>query len=209
MTATSGAVKTQNLVTPIGLFSYPWVDRLPELSEEDKKAGKKAKHSIVIVFDAKADLTALKQAAIQVADDFFGTGKYRFPKPGDELGGSVIRSPFRRYDVADKPGYPEGGVYINARTDRKPQVVYGHAGADGKPEKIPVDKIRDEIYAGAFGRISVSAFAYNHSGNKGVSFALNNVQKTGDGERIDGRLAAEDEFTADLAQAPADLDSLV
>jgi hypothetical protein len=44
-------------------------------------------------------------------------------------------------------------------------------------------------------RATVAPFAYNNSGNKGVSFALNNLQicRT-DGERLDGRIAAEDDF---------------
>ena len=62
----------------------------------------------------------------------------------------------------------------------------------------------DEVYAGAIVRASVTSFSYDVSGNKGVSFALNNVQKIRDGERLDGRARAQDDFQAD-PNAKADL----
>jgi len=65
------------------------------------------------------------------------------------------------------------------------------------------------MYPGAGVRASVSAFAYDSNGNKGVSFALNNMQKVSEGERLDGRAAADDEFTADLSSAPADISGLI
>jgi hypothetical protein len=50
-------------------------------------------------------------------------------------------------------------------------------------------------------RFSGNAYAYNQAGNKGITFGLNNVQKVADGERIDGRAEASEEF-ADLSAAP-------
>lgn len=208
MTQTSGEVKTTNLITPEGIFSYPWVAEAQPL-DDDAEPGQKEKFGIVVAFEKGADLTALKAATIAVADAKFGKGKYTFGAVEEGSPVKQIRSPFRKYDVADKPGYPEGGTYINARTTKKPQVVYRQAGPDGKPLQIPADKIREEIYAGSRGRISVNVFAYDKKGNRGVSFALNNIQKMGEGDRIDGRLNAKDEFTADLTQTPADLDGLV
>jgi hypothetical protein len=57
-------------------------------------------------------------------------------------------------------------------------------------------------------RASLRAFAYDTNGNKGVSFGLNNIQKLGEGQRLDGRKAATDEFDADLSQAPADISAV-
>ena len=45
-------------------------------------------------------------------------------------------------------------------------------------------------------RASLRPFTYDTNGSKGVSFALQNLQKLRDGERIDGRLRPEDEFEA-------------
>jgi hypothetical protein len=44
-------------------------------------------------------------------------------------------------------------------------------------------------------RATVAPFAYNQAGNRGVSFALNNLQICRmDGERLDGRRAAKEDF---------------
>ena len=58
-------------------------------------------------------------------------------------------------------------------------------------------------------RASFTAFAYDNNGNVGVSFGLNNVQKLREGTRLDNRVAATDEFTADLTQEPVDIDALL
>lgn len=50
----------------------------------------------------------------------------------------------------------------------------------------------------------MTAFAYDMPTSKGVSFALNNVQKLGDGKRLDGRVAATDDFEA-LESEPASM----
>ena len=57
-------------------------------------------------------------------------------------------------------------------------------------------------------RASLIAFAYDTQGNKGVSFALGNVQVYDDGARLDNRKAAADEFATDLKEKPASLDDL-
>jgi hypothetical protein len=44
--------------------------------------------------------------------------------------------------------------------------------------------------------VSVTAYAYDVSGNKGVTLGLNNVQMYGGGERLLGGPRAEDEFDA-------------
>jgi hypothetical protein len=72
--------------------------------------------------------------------------------------------------------------------------VSKYAGSDGKPAKITNP---DEIYAGVKARASVRFYAYDTNGNRGVAVALGNVQKTGEGQRLDGRMKAEDEFTAE------------
>lgn len=51
-----------------------------------------------------------------------------------------------------------------------------------------------EVYSGCYARVSMVAFAYSNSGNKGVSFGLRNVQKLRDGEPLAGRSNPEDDF---------------
>lgn len=52
-----------------------------------------------------------------------------------------------------------------------------------------------ELYSGVYARVSMNAFPFSVSGNKGVSFGLNNVQKISDGESLGGASAKpEDDF---------------
>ena len=44
----------------------------------------------------------------------------------------------------------------------------------------------DDIYSGCICVASVTAFAYDQAGNKGVSFFLNSVLKLRDGDRLGG-----------------------
>lgn len=50
-----------------------------------------------------------------------------------------------------------------------------------------------EVYSGAWGRVSLTCFAYSGEGKRGVSALLNNVMMTRDGEPLTSRLTG-DEF---------------
>lgn len=90
-------------------------------------------------------------------------------------------------DTADD--YPEraGHWTMTVRSKTRPGVV-----------DKSVQPIMDpsEIYSGVFARVSLSAFPYNVSGNKGVSFGLGNVQKLADGESLGGASRADEDFDA-------------
>ena len=87
--------------------------------------------------------------------------------------------------------YPErAGHYfmtVSANVQYKPQVVDRNLNAVIDPS---------QVYSGVYGRVSLNSFPYSASGNKGVSFGLNNVQITRDGEPLSGRSTAEDDFEA-------------
>ena len=55
---------------------------------------------------------------------------------------------------------------------------------------------RAEVYSGCYGRVSLTFFAYNTNGNRGIACGLNNVQKIRDGEPLGGHMSAEQEFAA-------------
>jgi hypothetical protein len=194
------------VITGEAVLSYPHLDK-PQPSND----GKPPKYSATLVFPKGSDLTLLKKAAIAAGVKKFGA-TYTLPNGQvitfeQAMVEGIFKNPFRKDGLAK--GYPEGSVFINARSTQPVGVVYAHAGPDGKPAKVPLEKIRADLYAGAIVLASVSAFGYDNSGNKGVSFSLNNIQKLRDGARIDNRVNAEDEFTVDLSQAPADLSSLI
>jgi hypothetical protein len=176
-------------ITPKGRLSYPHLfePQTPPNSNEPV-------YSCALVFDEGTDLGELKKIAQAVAQEKWGAKYAELMKAGK------IRSPFR--DDGEEKGYPPGSVFINVKSKQAPGVVSIYPGPDGKPQKITDPA---EIYAGCYARVSVRAFAYDTQGNRGVSFALNNVQKLADGDRLDGRSRAEDEFEAD-SSAAADLD---
>jgi hypothetical protein len=195
--------KTATLVvTPKGMLSYP---HLAE-PQQPKNGKGKPKYSATVVFAPGTDLATLQAAVFAAAEEKFGT------KGAEMLRTGALKSPFRK--DAEAKGYPAGSIFINARTERQPGLVYLHAGsekdASGRalPARIPAEKIRDDLYPGCFVRVQLRAFFYDTEGNKGISFALNNVQKLADGERIDGRQDATDAFDADLSAAPADISAL-
>ena len=186
------------VITPKATLSYPHLDK-PQAPKQG--SNQKAKYSATLVFAPGTDLSELI-AAMTAAGEEKWPGKFT-----EMLRIQAVRSPFRK--DAEAKGYPAGSVFVNVRSEQKPGVVYLHAGTDGKPAVVPDDKIRDELYPGAQVRGQIRAFSYDSNGNKGVSFALNNIQKLGDGDRLDNRQAATDAFEADLNMKPAGLEGLL
>lgn len=179
------------VTTPEAVLSYPALFEPKAM----KGSTQEPKYSAVFVFPAGTDLSALKAAAIEAGEDFFG-GKEKFAAL---LKKSGTNWPFRT-DGAEK-GYPEGSIFISARSNSKPGVVSRYAGVDGKPTAITDPK---EMYAGARVRATLTAFGFDNSGKKGVTFGLNNIQKLGEGDRLDGRTKAEDDFEA-MESDPVDV----
>jgi len=174
------------VITPEALISYP------QIFEARANDNGDLFYSCALVFPAGTDLSKLKAAAKAAGVAKFGA-KFNPDSP-------AYNWPFRT-DVEEK-GYPEGATFFNCKTKTKPGVVSRYAGADGKPTPITDPA---EIYAGAKVRASVRFYAFDTKGNKGVAVALNNIQKLGDGPRLDSRMRAEDEFDA-TATEPSALD---
>lgn len=53
---------------------------------------------------------------------------------------------------------------------------------------------KNEFYSGCYGRASIRFYAYNQNGNKGIGCGLGNVQKLEDGQPLDGRTTAAEDF---------------
>jgi hypothetical protein len=190
-------------ITPLCILSFPRLDK-PTPGED----GKPDKYSAALVFSPEllADpaekklFDALQAAGVAAVAEKFGN------KATNLLQSDGFKKGFRR-DIAGK-GYPEGSIYLNARSEQKPGIVYGYAGPDGRPARMPDDKIKNEMFPGVIVRASVTPFAFARPDNKGLSFALNNLQFVRVGPRLDGHAAAEDEFAVDLSAAPASLADL-
>jgi len=107
---------------------------------------------------------------------------------------SALKTPLRDGDLErpDDPAYA-GCWFMNANSDKAPGIV------DASAQPI-LD--RSEVYSGCYGRVSVTFFAFNSNGNRGIACGLNNIQKLKDGEPLGGRISAEQEFAA-FAEEPA------
>lgn len=182
---------SKKIITPEAALSYPHLDE-PAAAMNGKGD---PKYGCSLLFAEGSDLTAAQAAVIEAAVEKWG------PKAVQMLKTGALKSPFRT-DWEAK-GYAEGTTFINVRSTQAPGLVKRNLTTVTDKEEI-----KKEFYAGAKVRASIAAFAYDNSGNKGVSFGLNNLQKLGDGPRLDGRRAAEDEFEALPELAAADLSDL-
>lgn len=75
--------------------------------------------------------------------------------------------------------------YVNAKCNTRPGIVDRNKAAITDEE---------EIYSGVWAYVSVTFFAYDVNGNKGIACGLNNVMKFKDDERLGGRVSAEADF---------------
>ena len=53
---------------------------------------------------------------------------------------------------------------------------------------------RSEVYSGVYGRASITFYAFNSNGNRGIACGLNHLQKIRDGEPLGGKASAESDF---------------
>jgi hypothetical protein len=185
---------TQNtrVVTPEAIISFPY------LWEPYEGGDGEPKFSASFIFLEGTDITVLRRAAIAA-----GVAKWGEATFTSMVKNGQARMPFR--EDWETKGYPEGSIFVNARSKNRPGVVEPFAGPDGRPLQLTD---RDKMFAGCKVRASLTAFGYDRKGNKGVSFALNNVQWLATGERLDNRVAAQDEFDAPQT-APASLEDLL
>jgi|SRR5262252_867219 len=181
-----------SLVTPVGILSFPVL-----FSPRPRAANQEPVYACSILFDQDAQRSpqyqALRAAVLEEIDNKNGIGKSK-----DKQFMQGVRSPFRPCNEKPYKGYDiPGGIFISPWTKTKPGIV------DAVRNEV---MLAEDVWAGQLVRASVNPFWYHNSGNRGVSFGLNNLQicRT-DGERLDGRRAAKEEF-GDYADALGGLD---
>ena len=166
-------VQNTKVIVPCRLsYAHIW--------EPDSVNGSEPKYSVSCIIDKDdKDTIAKIQKAIELAKEE-GKGKWGGKIPAN------LKTPLRDGDI-DRPedeAYA-GCMFLNANSRQAPQVV------DRKVQPV-LDQ--SEVYSGCYGRVSVTFYAYNSNGNKGVAAGLENVQKLKDGEPLGSRVNAKDEF---------------
>ena len=174
----------KRVVTPECTISFPRLYK-PEPGPQ----GGEPKYSCALVFEPGTDVSDIKAAANIAGVEKFGEEGFRNYVQNDR----AFKIPFRT-DVAGK-GYPEGSMFFNVTSKQRPGVV----GPDRAEISDP-----SVVYAGCRVKVSITAFAFDNVA-RGIAFALNNVQFLRDGERLDSRVAASDEFDSEMSDAPASL----
>ncbi len=147
------------------------------------------KYSVSLIIP-KSDKTTVDKinAAIKAA---YEEGQSKLKGNGRSVPAlSAIKTPLRDGDLErpDDEAYANS-YFINANSPSAPGIV------DADRNTI-ID--RSEVYSGVYGRASISLYAFNSNGNKGIACGLNNLQKIRDGEPLGGKSRAEDDFATDV-----------
>lgn len=164
------------VVTGVVRLSYAHVWEPASINGGDEKYSV----SLIIPKSDTKTVKAIQDAVEQAKQD----GKAKF-------GGKIpanLKLPLRDGDIErpDDEAYADS-YFINANSKEHPQIV------DKNVQPI-LDK--NEVYSGCYARVSITLYAFNSNGNRGIACGLGNIQKVADGEPLGGRSRAEDDFTA-------------
>ena len=150
--------------------------------------GGKPKFSVSLIIPKSDTVTVGKiKAAI---DEAYRDGQSKLKGNGKSVPAlSSLRTPLRDGDIdrPDDAAYANS-YFVNANSATAPGIV------DAAKNQI-IDK--SEVYSGCYGRASISFYAYNANGNKGIACGLNNLQKIKDGEPLGGKASAESDFATE------------
>jgi hypothetical protein len=167
------------LVTPVFRASFPQLF-VPKAMQE----GQTPKYSVSAVFEPSKFNEADKKRWQAILDLLDQTSLEKFKKKVNDLPGNFKRAIRDGAEKADLEGYGEGKVFANLSSKLKPGVV----DAEGN------DMEADDIYPGCYLRATVSAYAYDQGGGKGIALGLQNIRFVRDGERLDARTDAGEDF---------------
>jgi hypothetical protein len=156
-------------------LSYTHVFNKYNPDGDDKNA--KYMTNVLIPAKEKATIKAINEA-IEAAKSVGITSKWGGKEP------KKLDLPLRDGDDKDDDVYA-GMMYLNAKCKTRPGIV------DRNRNPI-VDE--EEIYSGVWAIVSVTFYAYDTNGNRGVACGLNNIMKFKDDEKLGGRTSAESDF---------------
>ena len=146
------------------------------------------KYSVSLIIPKSDTKTVAKiKAAIQAA---YEEGQAKLRGNGKSVPPlAAIKTPLRDGDAErpDDEAYKDS-YFINANSATAPGIV----DADRNPVLT-----RGEVYSGVYGRASISLYAFNSNGNKGIACGLNNLQLIRAGEPLGGKASAESDFASD------------
>ena len=138
--------------------------------------------SLIIPKTDTATITAIEKAVDAAIGA--GIGKFGGKKPNR----APLKLPLRDGDTERDDEAYKDAYFVNANSLTPPQVV---------DENVAPVLDRSEVNSGCYARVSLSFYAFNTNGNKGIACGLGNIQKLRDGEPLGGgRISAESDFGA-------------
>lgn len=174
-------IKERTFRTPLARIAYQSL-----VTPRKKLNSEEMEYAVTLIFDkarlkddpkAKAEYLAMKNVVNKVAAEKFGTNtkNVRTPfKDGDEKGKDIL----------------VGQIVVDAKSKSAPPVV----GPNREPIINTVPGQPDSIYSGCYVYANLTAYAYDASGNKGVSLQLNGIQKVKDGTVLAGKPSVDQMF---------------
>ena len=181
--------KNTKFTNPMKVITGPYTRwAYANVWEPKRINGVAPKYSVSLIIPKSDAKTVSKiQAAIEAA---YREGEAKLKGNGKSVPAlSAIKTPLRDGDTErpDDPAYA-GAYFVNANATSAPGIV------DAARNPILT---RSEVYSGVYGRASITFYAFNSSGNRGIACGLNNLQKIRDGEPLGGKASAESDFATD------------
>ena len=170
---------SKKVVTGVVRLSYAHVWEPAKIGENGKE---KYSVSLIIPKSDTETLNKINQAIDEAIKE--GVGKFGGKIPNR----ANLKLPLRDGEEKDDPAY-ENSYFLNANSNTAPQIV------DKNVEPI-LD--RGECVSGDYARVSISFYAYNVNGNKGVACGLGNIQVIRKGEPLGGKSNATSDFNDDF-----------
>jgi hypothetical protein len=150
--------------------------------------GSTPKYSVSLIIPKSDKATVQKiRSAIEAA---YVEGEAKLKGNGKSVPAlASLRSPLRDGDIdrPDDAAYANA-FFVNANSASAPGIV--------DEDRLPVLN-RSEVYSGVYGRASITFYAYNSNGNRGIACGLQNLQLIRSGEPLGGRSSAESDFATD------------
>lgn len=169
------------VVTPVFRVSFPAVFEAKSFDNGPPK------FSVSAIWDPSRFTPAEKKlwdAMIGLADS---VSMERFKKKMNDLPGNFKKAIRDGAEKADLAGYGEGLLFANLSSKMKPGLI--------DRDRTPILSAED-FYPGCYARATITAYSYDNKG-KGVAFGLQNLQKIAEGERLDSRTDAAEDFGDD------------
>ena len=152
------------------------------------------KYSLTVIIPKTDTFTVAKlKAGVEAAKNKGLSEKFGGKMPAifdGAFGGTTIRD-------ADNDKNKSGDLIVTEHPEAKGCYII-HVASKNAPGVIDEAKqtVLDpkKVYSGCYGRVNITFFPYNSSGNKGISAGLNHVQFLEDGEPLGSSVRIEDAF---------------